>query len=101
LCGGVRPEPCPRAAADRGEIARRCLVDLHCHILPNVDDGAFSLEESLGNGSQYFSPPGPRLVDSLEILAHALSPELHPLPAGLPAARRIEDSAIAVHRSLA
>jgi protein-tyrosine phosphatase len=24
------------------------LLDLHCHILPNVDDGAFSLEESLG-----------------------------------------------------
>jgi protein-tyrosine phosphatase len=24
------------------------LLDLHCHILPNVDDGAVSLEESLG-----------------------------------------------------
>lgn len=38
------------------------------------------------NGSHYFSRPGPRLVDSLEILAHALHPELHPLPAGLPPA---------------
>jgi iron complex transport system substrate-binding protein len=36
------------------------------------------------NGSDYFSRPGPRLVDSLEILAHALHPDLHPLPAGLP-----------------
>jgi iron complex transport system substrate-binding protein len=36
------------------------------------------------NGSHYFSRPGPRLVDSLEILAHTLHPEVHPLPAGLP-----------------
>ncbi len=38
------------------------------------------------NGSDYFSRPGPRLVDSLEILAHALHPDVHPFPAGLPAA---------------
>lgn len=38
------------------------------------------------NGSDYFSRPGPRLVDSLEIVAHALHPDVHPLPAGLPAA---------------
>jgi iron complex transport system substrate-binding protein len=38
------------------------------------------------DGSAYFSRPGPRLVDSLEILAHALHPEVHPLPAGCPAA---------------
>jgi iron complex transport system substrate-binding protein len=37
------------------------------------------------DGSHYFSRPGPRLVDSLEILAHALHPDVHPLPAGLPA----------------
>lgn len=36
------------------------------------------------DGSQYFSRPGPRLVDSLEILAHALHPAVHPLPNGLP-----------------
>lgn len=36
------------------------------------------------DGSQYFSRPGPRLVDSLEILAHALHPGVHPLPKGLP-----------------
>ncbi|MCM2374038.1 cobalamin-binding protein [Aporhodopirellula aestuarii] len=38
------------------------------------------------DGSAYFSRPGPRLVDSLEILAHTLHPETHPLPDGLPAA---------------
>ena len=38
------------------------------------------------DGAQYFSRPGPRLVDSLEILAHALHPDVHPLPNGLPAA---------------
>jgi iron complex transport system substrate-binding protein len=39
----------------------------------------------VADGSQFFSRPGPRLVDSLEILAHALHPDLHPPPAGLPA----------------
>lgn len=41
------------------------------------------------DGSHYFSRPGPRLVDSLEILAHALHPDLHPLPAGLPPAAQV------------
>ncbi len=36
------------------------------------------------DGSAYFSRPGPRLVDSLEILAHTIDPERHPLPLGLP-----------------
>ncbi len=35
----------------------------------------------VADGSHYFSRPGPRLVESLEILAHALHPEIHPLPA--------------------
>lgn len=48
--------------------------------LPAVRSGRVYLTD----GSQYFSRPGPRLVDSLEILAHALHPEVHPLPAGLP-----------------
>ena len=38
------------------------------------------------DGSAYFSRPGPRLVDSLEILAHALHPEKHLLPVGMQAA---------------
>lgn len=35
------------------------------------------------DGSSYFSRPGPRLVDSLELLAHTLHPEVHPWPGGL------------------
>jgi iron complex transport system substrate-binding protein len=40
----------------------------------------------VADGSQYFNRPGPRLVDSLEILAHAISPQTHPLPSHLRAA---------------
>jgi iron complex transport system substrate-binding protein len=50
--------------------------------LPAVRAGRVHLTD----GNAYFSRPGPRLVDSLEILAHALHPSLHPLPPGLPAA---------------
>lgn len=32
------------------------------------------------DGNAYFNRPGPRLVDSLEILAHLLHPKLHPKP---------------------
>ena len=35
------------------------------------------------DGSQYFNRPGPRLIDSLQILAHAIHPRVHPLPNGL------------------
>jgi iron complex transport system substrate-binding protein len=38
----------------------------------------------VADGSQYFNRPGPRLVDSLELLAHLFHPDLHPLPDGLP-----------------
>jgi iron complex transport system substrate-binding protein len=41
------------------------------------------------DGSAYFSRPGPRLVDSLEILAHALHPTVYPPPAHAPAATRV------------
>jgi iron complex transport system substrate-binding protein len=37
----------------------------------------------LTDGNAYFSRPGPRLVDGLEIMAHALHPEIHKLPEGL------------------
>jgi iron complex transport system substrate-binding protein len=53
------------------------------------------------DGSHYFSRPGPRLVDSLEILAHALDPDVHPLPAGLQAAVRLEGSDFDIHSSFA
>ena len=38
------------------------------------------------DGNAYLSRPGPRLVDALEIVAHALHPQIHPLPPGLAAA---------------
>ncbi len=48
--------------------------------LPAVRNGRVCVVD----GSCYFSRPGPRLVDSLEILAHAVHPDRHPLPSGLP-----------------
>jgi iron complex transport system substrate-binding protein len=44
------------------------------------------------DGSHYFSRPGPRLVDSLEMLAHTLHPDIHPLPEGLPCPVRVDGS---------
>ncbi|MBS0206137.1 MAG: cobalamin-binding protein [Planctomycetes bacterium] len=41
------------------------------------------------DGNSYFSRPGPRLVDALELLAHTLHPDRHPLPAGLEPPRLI------------
>jgi iron complex transport system substrate-binding protein len=48
------------------------------------------------DGSHYFSRPGPRLVDSLEILAHTLHPETHPLPNGLPPPVRVNGSGVGI-----
>lgn len=45
--------------------------------LPAVRDGRVYVTD----GSSYFSRPGPRLVDSLELLAHVIHPELNALPA--------------------
>jgi len=64
----------------------RTLEDLaHLDGLPEWRQlaGAVAGRVYVTDGSQYFSRPGPRLVDSLEILAHALAPDLHPLPEGL------------------
>lgn len=44
--------------------------------LPAVRSGRVFVTD----GSAYFSRPGPRLVDSLELLAHVTHPDLHPLP---------------------
>lgn len=57
--------------------------------LPAVRSGRVYVTD----GSHYFSRPGPRLVDSLEILAHTLHPDVHPLPAGLPPPVRVNTSA--------
>jgi iron complex transport system substrate-binding protein len=54
----------------------------------------------LADGSAYFSRPGPRLVDSLEILAHALHPRVHPLPPGLPAAHGASPEELAAAASV-
>lgn len=51
------------------------------------------------DGSAYFSRPGPRLVDSLEILAHLLHPDLHPLPPGLPPPHRLTETELATAMS--
>lgn len=53
--------------------------------LPAVKSGRVYVTD----GNAYFSRPGPRLVDGMEILAHALHPDLHPLPPGLAAARQL------------
>ncbi len=41
------------------------------------------------DGNAYFSRPGPRLVDGLEILANALHPNVHALPHGLASAFQV------------
>ncbi len=54
----------------------------------------------VADDSQYFNRPGPRLVDSLEIMAHALHPETHPLPTGLEPPVRVIGSTSVPSRSL-
>ncbi|MEM9387321.1 MAG: ABC transporter substrate-binding protein [Pseudomonadota bacterium] len=44
--------------------------------LPAVEQGRVYLAD----GGAYFSSPGPRLIDGLELLAHALHPRVHPQP---------------------
>ncbi len=43
----------------------------------------------VADGSQYFNRPGPRLIDSLEILAHAIAPDVHPAPANAASAIQV------------
>ena len=43
----------------------------------------------LVDGNAYFSRPGPRLVDALEIMANALHPLIHKLPSNLPVAIKL------------
>ncbi len=46
----------------------------------------------VSDGSQFFSRPGPRLVDSLELLAHAIDPAIHPQPLKAAPALRLSTS---------
>lgn len=43
----------------------------------------------VADGSHYFNRPGPRLVESLELLAHAIHPDRHQVPSGLPALHHV------------
>lgn len=48
----------------------------HVHKLPAAQSGRIFATD----GSAYFSRPGPRIVESLEILAHIVHPEIFPAP---------------------
>jgi iron complex transport system substrate-binding protein len=53
--------------------------------LPAVKDGrVFAV-----SGADYFSRPGPRLIDGLEILSQLLHPELSPAPISSDLAKRV------------
>lgn len=43
----------------------------------------------VADGSHYFNRPGPRLVESLELLAHVFHPDHHPLTDGASALHRV------------
>lgn len=53
--------------------------------LPAVRSGRVYISD----GNAYFSRPGPRLVEGLEVLAYALHPTLHALASGLAPAQRL------------
>jgi iron complex transport system substrate-binding protein len=63
--------------------------------LPAVRDGRVFVTD----GASYFSRPGPRLVDSLELLAHVIHPEIHPLPAWVATPIRLPEQAPAPARA--
>lgn len=71
-CCGFRVE---RAMQDIHKIAEQA----HWQSLRAVREGRVFVAD----GNAYFSCPGPRLIDGLEILAHALHPYIHPPLQGL------------------
>ena len=105
-CFGAKQEPSQRREWDQLIAARpdyifialcgfnvqRSMQDVEAFI---ACDGFIELQAVantkvfLVDGNAYFSRPGPRLVDALEIMANALHPCIHSLPAGLPAAIKI------------
>ena len=50
------------------------------------------------DGASYFSRPGPRLVDSLELVAHVIDPAIHPLPDWVQQPLRLERAATVTTR---
>jgi iron complex transport system substrate-binding protein len=88
----VRADPEVLVIACCGFDAERTRQDLPILAAYPGFDGLACVRTSriyLVDGNAYFSRPGPRLVDSLEILAHALHPGVHPLACELPAAQRL------------
>ena len=76
-----------------GFSTRRTLEDVPILLtFPGVADLICTRENRVWivDGNAYFSRPGPRLVDSLEILAHILHPDIHPAPADGQKAHRID-----------
>lgn len=76
-----------------GFTAERSMDEVHVldHVagwdsLPAVRSGRVHVTD----GASYFSRPGPRLVDSLELLAHVIDPEIHPLPPWVQRPLRLE-----------
>jgi iron complex transport system substrate-binding protein len=53
--------------------------------MPAIRDGRVFAADS----AAYFARPGPRIVDSLEILAHIIHPEIVPAPRLVGAFRQI------------
>jgi iron complex transport system substrate-binding protein len=51
------------------------------------------------DGSAYFSRPGPRIVDSLEILAHLIHPDLFPPPPLIDAFAAIDFAPVVIHKA--
>ena len=62
--------------------------------VPAVRDGRVHVTD----GASYFSRPGPRLVDSLELLAHVIHPDVHPLPEWVASPIRLTEHAGAAAR---
>ena len=56
--------------------------------LPCVQSGRVYVTD----GNAYFSRPGPRLIDGLELLAHALHPHTHPQPANISRLHQVHSS---------
>jgi iron complex transport system substrate-binding protein len=100
---GREGEPSRRASWSELRAARPDVVFVACCGYPlerSLRDLGPEAEAALGGargfaseGRRFFSRPGPWLAGSLELLAHALHPALHPLPAGVPPARPIAWSA--------
>ena len=80
----LKAQPDVVVVASCGFSRRRCLEDIRAL---ETEPGWSSLIRQVSgrvyvaDGNAYFSRPGPRLIDSLEALAHALHPDIHPRPA--------------------